>query len=165
MPRRLPLSLLLIALTCGLAACDRAAPPADGPDAGATDGAGQTPDDALLWQQAGIDHHGYTLKLGHHGQQVFASHALEPAVAIERDGEPTADAQVWVAMLAADGETVLVEEQATTYEPTTDEQPAHYAQAKLQVPADPKEVVLRYRIEIPEVPETIYDVPIEVERH
>ena len=60
-------------------------------------------------------------------------------------------------------ETVLVEEQATVYEPTTPEEDAHYAQAELAVPEDAEEVIVRYRVELPDASEFSQDVKMDVE--
>lgn len=98
-----------------------------------------------MWVEEGIEHAGAKIALGHHGEHVHAGHELESAVTIERDGEPVADAEVFNSLLSADGE-VLVDEVATIYEPTTAEEPAHYAQGSLAVPSGVDKVTVRYRI-------------------
>jgi hypothetical protein len=120
-------------------------------------------DDALVWRQQ-IDEQGYHIALGHHGQTLQAGQKIEPAVEITRDGQPVADAQVFNALLAADGQTVLAKEVATIYEHPTPEEPAHYAQGALKVPADTRQVVIRYRILLPHGSEArTFDVPVPVE--
>ncbi|MEX0612533.1 MAG: hypothetical protein WD738_18855 [Pirellulales bacterium] len=120
-------------------------------------------DDALMWRQE-IDEQGYHIALGHHGRTLAAGHEVEPAVQITRDGQPVADAQVFNALLAGDGKTVLSDEAATVYEPPTSEEPAHYAQGALKIPADTRQVVIRYRIVLPEGSgERTFDVPVAIE--
>lgn len=122
-----------------------------------------TGDDALTWRREGIRHQGYQFALGHHGEDLHAGHAVEPAVGITRDGKPVADAQVFNSLLAADGQTVLAKESRTVYEPPTADEPAHYAQGNLTVPRDVDRLVIRYRIVLPRGDgETSYDVPVEV---
>jgi hypothetical protein len=117
-------------------------------------------DDALVWRKE-LAEQGYQIALGHHGQALHAGHEVEPAVQITREGQPVADARVFNALLAADGQTVFAEEVATVYEPPTSEEPAHYAQGPLQVPANAAQVVLRYRIVLPHDGGTkTYDVPV-----
>jgi len=120
-------------------------------------------DDALMWRQH-IDEQGYRIALGHHGRTLIAGHEVEPAVQITRDGKPVADAQVFNALLAGDGKTVLIDEVATVYEPPSSEEPAHYAQGALKIPADARNVVIRYRIVLPEgKAERTFDVPADIE--
>lgn len=120
-------------------------------------------DDALVWRKQ-VDEQNFNIALGHHGQTLHAGHTVEPAVGITRAGQPIADAQVFNALLAADGETVLAEEVATVYEPPTSAEPAHYAQGALRLPADSQRVVIRYRVLLPEGGgEQTFDVPVDVE--
>jgi hypothetical protein len=84
---------------------------------------------------------------------------------VTKDGQPVADAKVFITLLDANGEKELVAEQATVYEPPTDEEPAHYAQAKVKIPADATDVTLRYRIELPGAAEFSQDVPVKAEKH
>ena len=60
---------------------------------------------------------------------------------------------------------VITVEQSTVYEPTTAEEPAHYAQASVKMPADATELTLRYRIELPEGSEFIQDVIVQASKH
>jgi hypothetical protein len=126
---------------------------------------GHTHDDALVWQRSDIDHQGYVISLGHHGKQLFAGHKAEPAVIITKGGEAVADAKVFVTLLDAAGEDVITVQQATVYEPATAEEPAHYAQASVKIPADATKLTLRYRIELSEAGEFSEDVIIEVSKH
>lgn len=120
-------------------------------------------DDALVWRKQ-VDGEDFNIALGHHGQTLHAGHTVEPAVGITRQGQPVADAQVFNALLSADGGTVLAEEAATVYEPPTSSEPAHYAQGALRLPTDSQRVVIRYRILLPGVGgEKTFDVPVDVE--
>ena len=120
-------------------------------------------DDALVWEGEPKEHAGMTIKLGHHGSHLRAGEEVEPAVSITKDGKPVADVKVFNALVTKDGATVLAKEVATIYEPETPEEPAHYAQGGLKIPADAKEVAIRFRI-VPTSGEPVnYDVPISVE--
>lgn len=120
-------------------------------------------DDALVWREE-LNEQGYQISLGHHGQVLRAGHELEPAVQITRDGKPVDNAQVFNALLAADGSTVLADEVATVYEPPTSDEPAHYAQGALKIPADTRQIAIRYRIVLPEGGgERTFNVPIAIE--
>jgi hypothetical protein len=106
--------------------------------------------DVLIWQNPdGAELGGCVIKLGQHGLTIRAGKELEPAVSITRDDKPVDRAEVYVSLLDADG-TEIVAEQQTEFEPTTKEEPAHYAGAKLGVPADAEQVVLRYRVVLPD---------------
>ncbi len=122
-------------------------------------------DDALVWQRSDLEYEGYVISLGHHGKQLFAGHEAEPAVMITKNGEPVADAKVFVTLLDAAGEDVITEEQPTVYEPTTAEEPAHYAQASVKMPAGAAELTLRYRIELSETSEFSQDVIVQASKH
>jgi hypothetical protein len=120
-------------------------------------------DDALMWRQE-LDEQGYHIALGHHGRTLRAGHEVEPAVQITREDRPVADAQVYNALLSSDARTVLANEAATVYEPPTSEEPAHYAQGALKIPADARKVVIRYRIVLPEGSgERTFDVRVAIE--
>lgn len=120
-------------------------------------------DDALVWEGEPKMHAGLVIKLGHHGKHLHAGEEVEPAVAITRDGEDVSDAKVFNALVTADGKTVLAEEVPTVYEPETPEEPVHYAQGGLMIPANAEAVAIRFRIIAPDAEEVTYDVPIEVE--
>ena len=120
-------------------------------------------DDALVWREE-INEQGYQIALGHHGQKLLAGHEVEPAAQITRDGQPVANAEVFNALLAADGQTVLADEVVTVYEPPTSDEPAHYAQGALRIPAGTTQVVIRYRIVLPEGSgERTFQVPVPIE--
>jgi hypothetical protein len=120
------------------------------------------PDDALVWLKE-ISEQDYKIALGHHGVILFAGGKVEPAVQITSGEEPVADAQVFNALLAADGKVVLAEEVATAYEPPTDDEPSHYAQGGLKIPSGTRQMVIRYRIVLPEGKgEHTFDVPVAV---
>ncbi|MEZ5940264.1 MAG: hypothetical protein R3C18_02655 [Planctomycetaceae bacterium] len=120
-------------------------------------------DDALVWEGEPKEHAGLTIKLGHHGKHLHAGEEVEPAVSITRGGEAVADAKVFNALFSADGQTELAKEVATVYEPTTEEEPAHYAQGALAIPKDLTSVVIRFRI-VPSGADVVtFDVPVSVE--
>jgi hypothetical protein len=170
--RVLWMMLLAVALATGCPKPEESTSNGDGATADATDGAdgeehghSHAGDDALIWQREGLEHEGYVIALGHHGAQLYADHEAEPAVMVTKDGEAVADAKVFVTLLNATGDTVVTEEQATVYEPETPEEPAHYAQAEVKLPADATEVTLRYRIELPGASEFTQDVVVPATKH
>jgi len=119
-------------------------------------------DDALVWRQE-VSEQGYRFALGHHGKTLRAGHEVEPAVQITREGLPVAKAEVFNSLLAADGSTVLAAEVATVYEPPSADEPAHYAQGALRLPAGAERVAIRFRIVLPEGRgERTFDVPVDV---
>lgn len=120
-------------------------------------------DDALVWEGERIEHAGLVIRLGHHGAHLHAGEEVEPAVSITRDGEPVADARVFNALVTADGATVLAAEAPTVYEPTTDDEPAHYARGGLMIPKDAASVAIRFRVVTPDGETIEYDVPISLE--
>jgi len=120
-------------------------------------------DDALVWEGKPVDHAGTTILLGHHGKTLHAGEEVEPAVSITRDGKPVTDAKVFNSLVSADGETVLAEEVATVFEPTTEDEPAHYAQGALAIPKDVKKVAIRFRVVLAGEEAKTFDVPVTVE--
>jgi hypothetical protein len=121
-------------------------------------------EDALVWREKGIVLGGCQILLGHHGEHLHAGEAVEPAVAITRNGEPVATAQVFNSLVDAKTGDVLAAESATVYEPPTDDEPAHYAQGELQIPAGLKQITIRYRIVLDEATgEKSFDVQLPVE--
>jgi hypothetical protein len=117
--------------------------------------------DILIWLQASSVG-GYEIALGHHGTALLAGSKVEPAVQVTRSGEPVADAKVFNSLLDADG-NVVVEEVATVYEPPAGEEPAHYAQGTLTIPAGTREAKIRFRVVLPEnAGEKTLDVPVTI---
>ena len=109
-------------------------------------------------------HNGFQIRLGHHGTQLHAGHAVEPAVSILHDGMPVSDAQVFNSLVAEDDLLVVAKEVSTVYEPPTADEPAHYAQGALAVPAGIERVVIRYRLLLPsDGGEKTFDVAVDVE--
>ncbi len=159
-------SVLLLLALVGFTGCNRGQPGAAPPEHGHTHGDAHSHshagDDALVWRKE-ISEQGYAIALGHHGKTLEAGHDVEPAVQITREGQPVADAQVFNSLLAADGLTVLVKEVATVYEPPTSDEPAHYAQGALKIPADKQPLIIRYRIVLPAGGERSFDVPVTIE--
>ena len=120
--------------------------------------------DILVWRQKDIELAGHMLQLGHHGMVIHAGEKVEPAAIVSRDGETIGEAKVFATLVADDGETVLVEETAMVFEPKTEEEPAHHAGGHLEVPAEVEQVVIRYRIELPDgAGEETYDVRVNTE--
>ena len=119
--------------------------------------------DALTWFKKELMHEGYELNLGLHGPHLHAGEAAEVAVEVKKDSEPVSDAKVFVTLLDGDAENVIVEEQATVFEPTTPEEAAHYAQAELAIPQDAGQVTIRYRIEFTDADEFSSNVLMPVE--
>lgn len=154
---------MVLVLFVGLAVASGCKEPEDSKEGG--NGHSHGDDDALIWQRADLEHEGYLISLGHHGEHLHAGDDVEPAVMITKEESPVADAMVFVTLLNAAGENVITEEQATTYEPPTDAEPAHYAQAIVKVPADATEVMLRYRIRFSEGGEFSQDVVIQTGTH
>jgi hypothetical protein len=120
-------------------------------------------DDALVWEGAPQEHAGLTIKLGHHGKHLHAGEEVEPAVSITYNGEAVSDAKVFNALFSADGTTELAKEVSTVYEPTTAEEPAHYAQGALAIPKGVTNVVIRFRVVPSGADFVTFDVPITVE--
>lgn len=120
-------------------------------------------DDALVWEGEPKQFAGMTIKLGHHGAHLHAGEEVEPAVSITKDGKPVDNVKVFNALITKDGSEVLAKEVGTVYEPETSEEPAHYAQGGLKIPADAKAVAIRFRIVPAEGDPVTYDVPITVE--
>lgn len=120
-------------------------------------------DDGLVWEGQPVKHAGTQLLLGHHGKTLHAGKEVEPAVSITRDGKPVSDAKVFNSLVSADGETVLAKEVSTVFEPTTEDEPAHYAQGALAIPKDVKKVVIRFRVVLAGEEAKTFDVPVSVE--
>jgi len=166
----LPLLLLPLVLA-GCGAPDSANKPLPDNQQGKTPaGAGKAQphvhahDDALFWQREGIEHDGALVSLGHHGAHIHAGEELEPAVSVTRDGQPVADARVSFSLVDQQGGEVAGPA-AATYEPPTDEEPAHYAMAKLLVPGDAARITIRYGVELSGGEPLVRDVTVPVEKH
>jgi hypothetical protein len=125
----------------------------DTPYAGTISGHGHkhAGDDALVWRLRDVEEAGFIISLGHHAKHLHAGEAVEPAVSITRDGQPVDDAKVFNSLVDDGSNTVLAKEVSTVYEPTTVDEPAHYAQGELKIPADLDRVIIRYRILLPGV--------------
>jgi hypothetical protein len=124
------------------------------------------PGHELFWQRRGIEYAGCRIDLGHHGVQVYAAHALEPAVCILRDDAvPVDDAKVFVSLLDFEKQNTLAKEVGTIYQPPAAAEPAHYAQGELPVPAGLTRAVIRYRIALSGADAAVFDVPVEVKEH
>ena len=136
------------------------------PNDGTSDSAGHShdEDDELVWEvKEKLGESNFEVWWGHHGNHFHAGDKIEPAVAILNDGKPFADAKVFNSIVDADdpGKT-LVQEVAMVYEPETPEEPAHYAQGELTIPATATSCVIRFRVEIDGQPEHIRDVTVNI---
>jgi hypothetical protein len=118
----------------------------------------------LLWHED-VGFEGNTIRLGQHGLVVQSGTELEPAVSIDRNGQPVSDAKVYASLLDGNGEKILAQQQQAIFEPATEEEPAHYAQDFLFVPEDAKKVTIRYRIELVNGSTTTRDILIQTESH
>lgn len=122
--------------------------------------------DELFWQMKDIDFEGHVISLGHHGIHPHAGEAMEPAVMVTKDGEPVAKAEVFVSLLDSSRKEVLSKEVPTVFEPTTDEEPAHYAQGEVNVPTGVATVTIHYRAVLPGVEQEFSkDVSVKVFSH
>ena len=119
-------------------------------------------DDSLVWEGEPKEHAGLTIKLGHHSKLLHAGQEVEPAVSITRGGEAVSDAKVFNALFSADGKTELAKEVATIYEPTTEEEPAHYAQGALAIPKGVTSVVIRFSVVPSGADAVTFDVPVTI---
>ena len=121
--------------------------------------------DSLFWQRQDLKVGDYLVSLGHHGPHLHAGEPSEPAVAITKDGTPVTDAAVFVTVLDAAGQKVLVPETAQTYEAPSGNEPGHYA-CEVTVPVEAHEVTLKYRVKLPGVEQDfVKEVPVEAEHH
>ena len=118
----------------------------------------------LMWHED-IAFEGCAVRLGQHGLVVQSGTELEPAVSIERDGQPVTDAKISVSLLDAEGKKTIAEPQQAVFEPATEEEPAHYAQDFLFVPEEAKKVTIRYRIDLVNGSTTTRDILIQTESH
>ncbi len=118
-----------------------------------------TGNDQLVWVREDIEEGDFRISLGQHGADFHIGEQLEPAAMITRDGIDVCDAVVHVSLMAADSQTVLVDEASTTFEPATETEPAHYAQASFQIPGGAGEFIIRFRIDLPGMNEsTTFDI-------
>ena len=118
----------------------------------------------LMWHED-IAFEGCAVRLGQHGLVVQSGTELEPAVSIERDGQPVTDAKISVSLLDAEGKKTIAEPQQAVFEPAIEEEPAHYAQDFLFVPEEAKKVTIRYRIDLVNGSTTTRDILIQTESH
>ena len=118
----------------------------------------------LVWHDE-FEFQGKRIRLGQHGLVVESGAEFEPAVSIEQNGQPVKDAKVSVSLLTADGKQALAESQSTHFEPASEEEPPHFAQAFLAVPEDAKQVNIRYRIDWTDGTTTTRDVLVQTESH
>lgn len=120
--------------------------------------------DKLVWPLKDVEHEGYLISLGHHGDHFHGGDMIEPAAIVTRDGQAVSNARVFNALVSEDGQKVLVDEVAAVFEPETDHEPAHFAQGELQIPKGVTVFLIRFRIELPDV-EQPYTSEVRVEGH
>lgn len=106
----------------------------------------------------------FRITLGHRGNHFHAGESIEPAAQIRKNDAPVTDAVVNVALLAAEGEQVLVEDVASEGVPATETEPAVFAKTTLAIPADTKKFRIRFRIKLPDIEEE-KTLTIDVESH
>lgn len=118
----------------------------------------------LKWVKLDEEVNGYKVTLGHRGDHFHGNEPIEPAALIRKDDAPVTDAVVHVALLAAEGEEVLVEEVQTELLPATETEPAVFAKSTLMIPADATKFRIRFQIKLPDVEEE-QTLMIDVESH
>ncbi len=118
------------------------------------------PDDTLLWDPEHQQLGDCEILLGRHGFVIHAGHDLEAAVAVYCGGQPVGDAEVFATLLASDGTTVVAAEAAGVFEQATEDEPAHYGQAILPVPANQQQVIVQYRIVLADGTSGTYKTPL-----
>ncbi|MDG1896162.1 MAG: hypothetical protein P8J37_14765 [Fuerstiella sp.] len=161
-------SAFIVAILVAIGCQDGQTPVADTPPAPQNSAAadtGHTHGDAdkLVWVQSDIEDGEFLISLGHHGEHFHGGDEIEPAVSISKDGEDVSNAVVHNSIVNEDGEAVLCEEQATVFEPKTDEEPAHYAQGGLTIPKETPKFLIRLRIQLPGVDaESTHDITLNV---
>jgi hypothetical protein len=118
--------------------------------------------DAPIWEKK-LTEAGYNFLLGHQGVLLLAGADVEPAVQISLGDKPIEGAQVFSALLAEDGKTVLAAEVPAVFKSATGDTPAHYAQGKLKIPAGTRAAILRFRVILPENKgEHTFNLPVAV---
>jgi len=97
----------------------------------------------------------YELSYGYHGKHFHAGDTIEPAVSITKNGEDYSDTKCTVQLALLDpGDASKVIEQLPgkpemNFEPKTEEEPAHYAQAELHIPNTAKvQCQLQFHVEL-----------------
>ncbi|MFY9252741.1 MAG: hypothetical protein WAO83_04775 [Fuerstiella sp.] len=116
---------------------------------------GHSHDDAdkLVWVRSDISVAGFQISLGHHGEHFHTGETIEPAVAITKEGTDVDDAVLRNALISKDDSAVLVDYVPMVFEPKTEDEPAHYAQGGLKIPADAGNVQVRFELKLPGVDE------------
>jgi hypothetical protein len=104
--------------------------------------------DKLVWVKKDIDANGFRITLGHHGDHFHFGDTIEPAVMITKDGEIIADAEIQNCLISNDSTTVT-EKIPLVFETETSDEPAHYAQGNLKIPADQGPVQILFTIKLP----------------
>lgn len=143
--------VLLLPALFAMTGCNK--PTSDGGSDSGTDIAstdvehGHDHGDELTWVREELESQGYLINLGHHGPHADAGHPVELAATVTKDGEAVSDARVFVATVGDDGS--VGDELSMTFEPKTDHEPAHYAQAEVTPAAGAERMTVRYRIELP----------------
>ena len=102
--------------------------------------------DELHWGKKDLEHEGFVISLGHHGNHWHDGDQIEPAAMLVKDGKNIGDAKLTCQLV--DGETAIDTPAEMIFEPKTDSEPAHYAGAKLTFPSE-KEFLVKFEITLP----------------
>ena len=102
--------------------------------------------DALHWPKQNVEHDGYLISLGHHGNHWHAGDKIEPAVSIVKSGEDIGDAKIVCQLV--DGDKLIGSAVEMIFEPKTEAEPAHFAGAKLEFPAEEKMFSVKFEVAI-----------------
>jgi hypothetical protein len=151
-------SLIVFTAMVFLSGCAKEDETASNPATTTTAGAhAHAAGDKLVWplKETIADHE---IWFGHHGNHFHGGEKIEPAISITKGGQSVDNAQVFNGLVNADnaesaGEVSTTGEVPTTYEPATNAEIAHYAQAELAIPADAKQITIRYRLKLQDQPD------------
>ena len=163
-------SLIVFTAMVFLSGCAKEDETASNPATTTTAGAhAHAAGDKLVWplKETIADHE---IWFGHHGNHFHGGEKIEPAISITKGGQSVDNAQVFSGLVNTDnaetagevstssevsttGEASTTGEVPTTYEPATNAEIAHYAQAELAIPADAKQITIRYRVKLPYQPD------------
>lgn len=103
--------------------------------------------DALHWPKKDVEHSGFEISLGHHGNHWHGGEQIEPAVAIVKGGEDIGDAKMTCQLF--DGENAIESPVDMIFEPKTEAEPAHFAGAQLTFPTEEKKYLVKFEINLP----------------
>ena len=116
-------------------------------------------DEKLFWPKKDIEYEGYVISLGHHGNHFHKGDELEPAVMVSNEDTEISDASITCQLM--DGEKAIDEPAKMTFEPKTEDKPAHYCEGNLKFPEEEKTYQIHFVVELPNV-EDPYEASIDV---